>query len=270
MEPVVDAAWLSDHPDAIVADVRWYLDGRSGRAAYEGGHLPGAIFVDIGSDLARHGEPTEGRHPLPSPEYFAAAIGRLGIGDGDTVVAYDDTGGSTAARLVWMLRVTGHDAALLDGGLAAYTGELETGSGVPRPPTTFAVTPWPADRIVSADDIAAGAASTVIDARAGERYRGEVEPVDPRAGHIPGALNAPWADNLLPDSRFADPDTLRARYRSLGVTADDPVVYCGSGITACHDVLALERAGYPNVKLFVGSWSAWSSDPARPVATGDE
>src|SRR3954469_3466924 len=159
--PIVDADWLADRRDAgVVADVRWYLDDRDGRAAYDAGHIPGAVFVDLDADLAGPGSPAEGRHPLPAPEEFAAAMGRLGIGDDDTVVAYDDQGGVMAARLVWMLRATGHDAALLDGGIAAYDGPLET-PPPDREPKRFTARPWPADRVASIDD-AADAANVTL------------------------------------------------------------------------------------------------------------
>ena len=165
--PVVGAAWLQDHrDDIVVADVRWYLDGRSGRDAYAGGHLPGAVFVDLDAVLAGPATREGGRHPLPDPEGVARGMAGLGIGDGDTVVAYDDDGGVMAARLVWMLRATGHDAALLDGGIAAWDGLLETETP-PRPPATFTAVPWPADRIATPDDAADRA--NVVDRRAHPR-----------------------------------------------------------------------------------------------------
>jgi thiosulfate/3-mercaptopyruvate sulfurtransferase len=273
---LVDAGWLAAHRgDVVVADVRFYLDGRSTLDAYTAAHLPGAVYVDLGRDLSGPGDPTDGRHPLPSPDDFAAAMGRLGIGDDDTVVAYDDSGGGTAGRLVWMLRATGHDAALLDGGLRAWPGPVESGP----PPTvgaaTFAARLWPAASLASADEVAALAAlssAAVLDARAGDRYRGETEPVDPRAGHIPGAASAPWQDNLDPvTGRFLPPDLLRARFEAVGVHPDQPVVaYCGSGVSACANLIALERAGLAGARLYVASWSGWSADPERPAATGDD
>jgi thiosulfate/3-mercaptopyruvate sulfurtransferase len=182
------------------------------------------------------------------------------------VVAYDDDSGRTAARLVWLLRVTGHAASVLDGGMAAWPGPFVSGVE-PASPGTFSLDRWPSERFAAADDI--GAEPLVLDARAPERYRGEIEPVDPRAGHIPGARNAPTAANLGEDGRFKAPADLRAEYESHGVGPDtSPIVYCGSGVTACHDLLALERAGFDRGRLYAGSWSQWSADPSRPVATG--
>jgi thiosulfate/3-mercaptopyruvate sulfurtransferase len=265
--PVIDADWLAGHrPEVVVADVRWYLDGRSGYDAYRRGHLPGAVFVDLDRCLAAPPSRAEGRHPLPDPHVFAKAMASLGISDGTRVIAYDDAGGVTAARLVWLLRVTGHAASLLDGGLGAWPGPLDT--EIPHLPAgVFHVDGWPTDRLATADDV--WSAGLVIDARAPARYRGEVEPVDRRAGHIPGARNAPTGDNLDEHQRFKSPEDLRSVYEALGTADDDPpVVYCGSGVTACHDLLALERAGFEQGRLYVGSWSQWSGDPARPVETG--
>ncbi len=266
--PVVDLSWWRAHRDGVVlADVRWYLDGRSGRAAHEAGHLPGAVFVDLDRWLAAPGTPAAGRHPLPAPEVFAEGMATLGIGDDDTVLAYDDAGGVTAARLVWLLRATGVQAALLDGGLLAYDGPLETGV-VERPRATFAPRPWPADRLAGVED-AVDPRAVVLDARDAARFRGEVEPVDPRAGHIPGARSVPARENLAADGRFLPPGALRARFAAAGVVEGSPVVgYCGSGVTACHTLLALELAGLGPGRLYPGSWSQYCADPGRPVATG--
>lgn len=272
MEPVVTIDRLRSGPSTLVVDLRWYLDGRPGRAAYEAGHIPGAVYVELEHDLARHDLPaTEGRHPFPTPQAFAVAMSRLGIGDDVPVIAYDDSGGGTAGRLVWMLRILGHDAALLDGGLGAWDGELETGSGSTPAPARFTPKPWPLERFATADEVARLAASpgaVVFDARVPERYRGKHEPVDPRAGHIPGALNLPWSENLDPATgRFRPAAELAARYDALGASGAATVVcYCGSGVSACADLLGLERAGHAGGRLFVASWSGWSSDPERQVA----
>ncbi|BCJ52406.1 sulfurtransferase [Actinoplanes sp. NBRC 14428] len=268
IEPVVDLRWLREHQDRVVtADVRWYLDGRSGLEAYEKGHLPGAVFIDLDRWLARHGSPADGRHPLPDPEVFAAGMAAAGIGDGDTVIGYDDAGGVIAARLVWMLRVTGHDAALLDGGLSAYEGELVTGP-TGRTPAVFTPRPWPADRLVDIDAVTGGNA-VVLDARDTARFRGEVEPVDPRPGHIPGARSLPCRENLDESGRFLPVAQLRERFAAVGAgNGGDVVSYCGSGVTACHNLLAMEHAGLGAGRLYPGSWSQYSATD-RPAATGD-
>lgn len=270
---VITAHWLVDHlDDVVVADVRWYLDGRSGRAAHEHGHLPGAVWVDLDDALAAHASPADGRHPLPDPAHLAVALGRAGIPDDAHVVAYDDAGpfpgagGTGAARLVWMLRALGQRASLLDGGIRAWTGPLTTGPTT-RPPVTRRVRTWAAGAVVGAD--AAAAAPLLVDVRAGERYRGETEPIDPRAGHIAGAVNLPDIDLLDATGRLLPADELRARFEAVGVGAgSSPVVYCGSGVTASHALLALEVAGLGPGRLYAGSWSQWSNDPARAVTTG--
>ncbi len=267
--PVVDAAWLDERRgDVILCDVRTSMGGARPEPAYLAGHLPGARFVDLDADLADPPDGTAGRHPLPSAERFAAVAGRLGIGTDTPVVAYDDRGGELAARLVWMLRILGQPAALLDGGLAGWTGPLQTGpvraAAVDRP-----VIDWPAAAIADADAVAdhVRAGGVVIDARDPRRFRGEHEPIDAVAGHVPGAVNRPFADNL-DGGRFLSPEALATRFADV---AGDrrAVVYCGSGVTACHDALALERAGLPRPRVYVGSWSGWSADGDRPVATGD-
>lgn len=269
--PVVDVDFLSAHPDAVVVDVRWYLDGRDGRAAYEAGHLPGAVWVDLDTQLSTHGAPTtEGRHPFPSPEHFAAAMSAIGVGNDSTVVAYDDTGGVTAGRLVVMLRMLGHDAAILDGGLTAWPGTIDTGWVEPTP-ATFTQRPWPADRLASADETGAAALAgdPVLDARAPERFTGEVAQIDPRPGHIPGARSAPWSAAFGPDGRLRPVGELREHYESLGVGRDtSTIAYCGSGVSACVNVLALEHAGFEPPRLYVASWSGWSADPGRPAELG--
>lgn len=268
--PVV--TWADVPAAAVIADCRWYLDGRSGRAEYEAGHAPGAVFVDLDTALAAPPSREGGRHPLPPPEVFAAAMTRIGVTDGTTVVAYDDAGGAIAARLVWLLRALGEEAALLDGGLAAFPGTLRSGplsdhAQVLRP-GAFTPRPWPAERLATIDD-ATDRSNVVLDARPPQRYRGEVEPVDARPGHIPGALNAPTADNLTTGQHFETPDRLRRRFAGLGIDDAGKVVSsCGSGVTACHNLLALERAGLGIGRLYPGSWSAYAATD-HPAATGD-
>jgi thiosulfate/3-mercaptopyruvate sulfurtransferase len=258
----------------VLADVRW-VRGGSARDAFAAGHLPGAVLLDIDADLAAPPFEGPGRHPLPAPEAFAAAMERAGIGDDTRVVAYDDVRGSVAARLWWMLDVLDHPVALLDGGLDAWKGPLETGSGRDPVPAVFTPKPWPAHLIVDVVDVTAALRSgtvTVVDVRAAERYRGAVEPIDPVPGHIPGARNAPWTGQLDPDTgRFLPPERLRAGLAMLGVTdAADVITQCGSGVTACHSILAMRLAGLGQGRLYEGSWSDWSSDPSRPVGIGAE
>lgn len=273
---VVDQAFLAAHPGAVLADVRWYLDGRDGRVAYEAGHLPGAVWVDLDRDLAANGRPAhEGRHPLPDAADFAAAMTRLGVGDDSVIVAYDDTGGLTAGRLVVMLRMLGRDAAMLDGGTRAWTAPLAVGWVEPRASAVpFTPTRWPIDRLASADEIAAvaashGAAGVAIDARAAERFTGEQAVIDPRPGHIPGSRNAPWGAVLEREGRLRSIDELRAHYAALGIDGTTPVITsCGSGVSACMNIVALEHAGLGAARLYVGSWSGWASDPAREAELG--
>ena len=275
--PVVSIGWLRDHrddPDLRIVDVRWSLTGPPGRAAYDAGHLPGAIFLDLDRELAADPARGPGRHPLPSGAELARTLGSRGIGDEHTVVAYDDAGGSVASRIWWLFRHFGHDASVLDGGIAAWTaagGELTT--EVPEyPRATW--TPRPArDDVVDHRALVAGrdAGSVLLDARAVERYRGDVEPVDARAGHIPGARSAPWSANLDAQGRFRVPAELREHYAALGVAAGRarPIVYCGSGVNATHGLLALDLAGIDGV-LYEGSWSDWASRDELPAASGPD
>jgi thiosulfate/3-mercaptopyruvate sulfurtransferase len=267
--PLVSAGWLAEHAGEVaLVDVRWYLDGRSGRDAYESDHLPGAVWLDLDAVLADPPSAERGRHPLPTPELFADGLSAAGIGDATPVVAYDASGGMSAARMVWLLRALGHPAALLDGGLAAWTGPLEAGAVSPTP-DVFTSQPWPQDRLAELDSVTA--ARHLLDARSPERYRGDEEPVDPRAGHIPGAANAPWTANLTADGRFAPTRRLREQFALPGeADASQIVVYCGSGVSACHTLLALEATGIKGAKLYPGSWSQWSSDPDRPAVTGPD
>jgi len=275
---LVSTGWLATRlgePDLRVVDVRWYLDPQvRGLDAYLAGHIPGAVFADVDRDLSApgggRGLPT-GRHPWPSPDQVARVLGAVGIGTGIRVVAYDDQAGATAARLWFLLRSHGHeDAAVLDGGIVKWGAEgrlLET--TVPRPPPATFVPRARAGRVVGKDELARERPALLLDARAPERYRGESEPIDPRAGHIPGARSAPYAENLTGGEVpvFLPPAVLRARYAALGADRAEPVVYCGSGVTACHDLLALHLAGMEG-RLYAGSWSEWSADPALPVRTG--
>lgn len=275
LPPIVDVTWLEARLAAgepvVVADVRWYLDGRSGPDAFLASHIPGAVFIDMDTVLASHGAPTDGRHPMPSPETFAAGLAAAGIGPDTPVVAYDDLGGMVAGRLVWMLRIVGAPAALLDGGLASWPGPLATGPEPAPTPVGCPVRPWPADAMATEDEVVAhvAAGGVVADSRAPERYRGETEPVDPRAGHIPGAVNLPFGANLTAEGRFRPAAELAARFEAVGADGD-AIFYCGSGVSACNNVLAVEASGRGRPRLYVGSWSAWSSNTDRPAATGDQ
>ncbi len=271
--PFVDAEFVAEHPEAVLADVRWYLDGRDGKAAFEAGHIAGAIWVDLDHQLACHDQPaTEGRHPFPTSADFAAAMGSLGISNDTLVVAYDDTGGLTAGRLAVMLRMIGCDAAVLVGGLGAWTGPIETGEGRTPTPTEFTAGEWPSDRLATADDVAEIVAQggAAIDARSRDRFLGEVVQIDKTPGHIPGARSAPWSEVLGADTLPKSPVDLRNHYRHLGVDGEREVVaYCGSGVSACMNVLAMEHAGLTAPRLYVASWSGWSADPNRQAATGE-
>ncbi|HXN90950.1 MAG TPA: sulfurtransferase [Candidatus Sulfotelmatobacter sp.] len=266
--PLVEAGWLREHvhdPDIRVIDFRWYLQGRNGRQEYERGHIPGAVFVDLESITGKDGA---GRHPLPTAAQFEGEMRKAGVGPTTSVVVYDDTGGSVAARLWFLLGYFGHAAqAVLDGGLQAWGEPLETEVRDVRPGELQARAP-DARRVVDFETVRAIRDVPVLDARAGERYRGETEPIDPKAGHIPGALSAPYAGNLGPDGRFKSSGDLRRRYEELGATGG-AVVYCGSGVNACHHLLAMEVAGIANGRLYAGAWSDWSRRDA-PVAIGPE
>jgi len=254
-----------------ILDVRWSLAVPDGLPAYRQGHLPGAVHVDLEADLSAHSVPTAGRHPLPATAGLQAAARGWGINDGDVVVVHDAGNSLAAARAWWVLTAAGiTDVRILDGGLAAWERAglpLETGDPTVRPgDVTLDSGLLP---IIEIDEAAAfPAVGVLLDARAAERYRGESEPIDPRAGHIPGALSAPTADNLADDGTFLPVEQLVTRFESLGITADTPVaVYCGSGVTAAHQIAALTIAGR-SARLYPGSWSQWSHHPDRPVATG--
>jgi thiosulfate/3-mercaptopyruvate sulfurtransferase len=279
--PLVSPAWLRAHladPHVVVADVRWYLKNARGIDAYQAGHIPSAHFVDVDRDLASApGAGGPGRHPLPSPDQFAEVLVRLGVGQDEIVVAYDDSGGTTAARLWWLLRYFGHDGGrLLDGGIKAWVAEgfrLETAL-LARPPSPRMVLAPRKGMVIDKNGVRAiseGDEGLLLDARAPERFEGKVEPVDARPGHIPRAKSAPFASNLrTPGGPFRPQAELIRHYASLGVTRDLKVVaYCGSGVTACHDVLALSIAGH-DALLYEGSWSDWAADPSLPAALGKE
>lgn len=267
MDPVISARELAARTDVVLVDCR--PDPR----AYAAGHLVGARHAQLERDLAAHvDDPARGgRHPLPDPATFAATLGRWGITPGSHVVVYDDQGGANAAaRLWWMLRAIGHDAVqVVDGGLAALraAGLAMTTDE----PTVTAAPPYPVGALRGVADIeeverARGAADRrVIDVRAAFRFRGDSDPFDPVAGHIPGARNAPYADNLRADGTFKTADELRAQFTAAldGIAPAQTIVHCGSGVTACHTLVALARAGLPGARLYIGSWSEWCRDPAR-------
>jgi thiosulfate/3-mercaptopyruvate sulfurtransferase len=281
MDILVSTDWLAEHlNDAHVriCDVRWYLleKDRTGYEEYLRGHIPNAVFIDLETDLAAHFTDGGGRHPLPRADHFAEAMTRAGIDANTYVVAYDDRGGAAAARLWWLLRYFGHPrAALLDGGIAQWIAEGRPLSrDIPRVmPGKFAPQPHP-EMIADLNTVKEwhhDPRTLILDVRIPERYRGEIEPLDPRAGHIPGARNAPIAGNLrsATDLRFLTPAELRARYDSLGATrAERVVAYCGSGVNACQAIFALTLAGFDHARLYPGSWSEWSRAPDLPVATG--
>lgn len=271
--PLIDAdalAAISGDPALRLADTRWYLgEPDRGRRGFDEGHIPGAVFVELDHDLTAPAGP--GRHPLPDRATFAATMGRLGFGDDHTIVVYDDRSGVIAARLWWMLRDVGHGAVrVLDGGLEAWTaaGHSLTTATVEITPATFTVRPGPTRQIDREELLERLGTVTVLDARAPDRYRGEVEPVDPVAGHIPTALSAPTTDNLDAAGRFLPATALARHYRALAPQGE-VVASCGSGVFACHDILAMTIAGLPEPMLYPGSWSDWSSS-GMPVAVGDE
>ncbi|MEU6845371.1 sulfurtransferase [Streptomyces sp. NPDC046716] len=273
------ASELAGERPPVVLDVRWQLSLAKaagapefdGRAAYTAGHIPGAVFVDLDRELAGQAGPEAGRHPLPDLAVFGAAMRAAGVSADRDVVVYDGGQGWAAARAWWLLRWTGHPSVrVLDGGLPAWEGPAETVTPSPRP-GTFDPAPG-ATGLLDADAAAALARSgLLLDARAAERYRGDVEPIDRVGGHIPGAVSAPTTENVTDDGRFRPAADLAERFKSLGATGDPGRVgvYCGSGVSGAHEVLALAVAGI-DAQLYVGSWSQWSADTARPVATGPD
>ena len=262
-----------------VIDCRFDLaNPQAGRLQYLAGHIPGARYADLNEDLSAPINQDSGRHPLPAPRKFAASLARLGVKPGVQVVAYDAANGAFAARLWWMLRAWGHpEVAVLDGGYPAWTAAgAPTLSGEQAPPSGNALEPPPIETwpVASASDVARllrDPRRLLVDARAPERYAGTVEPIDTVAGHVPGAENHPFSSNLGSDGRFLGAEELRRRWRSrLGDREPAALVtMCGSGVTACHNLLALEIAGLSGAKLYAGSWSEWIRDPQRPIAKGD-
>jgi thiosulfate/3-mercaptopyruvate sulfurtransferase len=275
--PLVSVEELAAHlhdPGVVIVDVRWVLgQPGEGRVKYDAGHIPGSIYLDTDVDLV--GAEGPGRHPLPDPAVFAQRLAALGIGDETFVVAYDDVGGWVAARLWWMLDDLGHEqVAVLDGGWQAWTAAgLPTDTlepEAPASPASLSLAPaW--RKVIDRDALKPRLGSFVLlDARAGERYRGEIEPIDPVAGHIPTAKSAPTAGNIGPDMRFLEPSALRARFEGLGCFAPGgTVTSCGSGVSACHNALAMRIAGLPDPTLYPGSYSDWSRS-GETVAVGSE
>jgi thiosulfate/3-mercaptopyruvate sulfurtransferase len=275
MEPLISVTELATAADAdgvTLLDVRWQLGGPPGHPAYRDGHIPGARYVDLDSELAGPAG-AGGRHPLPDPESFGAAMRRAGVSRDRDVVVYDNWQGWGAARAWWLLRWAGHPRVrVLDGGLAAWTGagrplsqqEPAAGDG------DFVPEPGALPLLDAAGAAALARRGLLLDARAPERYRGDSEPIDRVGGHIPGAVNAPTTENTGADGLLLPAAALADRFRALGAKPGTDVgVYCGSGVSGAHEVLALAAAGVP-AALYVGSWSDWSADPARPVATGPQ
>lgn len=251
----------------VVLDVRWALGDADGHEHYLDAHIPGAVFVDLDTELAEHGAPELGRHPLPSVENLQVAARRWGVSTDIPVVVYDNTGNLAAARAWWLLRWAGvEQVSLLDGGLKAWIAagnETVSGEEHARVEGDIVLTEGQLPTLTADDAAALADSGSLLDARAAERYSGDTEPIDPRAGHIPGAISAPTTENLDADGRFLSADALREKFGNLGAVG----VYCGSGVTAAHQVAALAIAGV-DAALFPGSWSQWSNDPTRPVATG--
>jgi thiosulfate/3-mercaptopyruvate sulfurtransferase len=281
--PLVSADWLLEHeadPRVKVVDVRWYLAGKRGQDEYARGHIPGAVFVDLDRDLAAEKGSGPGRHPLPSADAFAATLSRIGVTAESLVVGYDDAGGAIAARLWWLLRYFGHGGGrVLDGGLDAYVARgypLSTEVPVVSPAPPLALCPGGARVIDKAGISRFPASAVILDARSADRYEGRSEPIDARPGHIPGARSAPFAGNLIEHDvagrsvkAFLSREALERRYRELGaLDAQTLICYCGSGVTACHDLLALAQIGRPDAILYEGSWSDWAADSSLPAALG--
>ena len=275
--PPATLAQHLDDPGWVILDIRHDLmrPERWGEHEYGAGHLPGAVFLHLDRDLSAPKSGRNGRHPLPSPADAAATFARAGVGPATQVVVHDQNNGMYASRAWWMLRWLGHRAvALLDGGYERWVREGFPVTTAKCEPRAASFTPGALLPTVDVDDVLASLSSgslTIVDARAPERFRGETEPMDPVAGHIPGARNRPYAANLAADGTFKDASTLRREFDAL--LGDAPLAsvvhQCGSGVTSCHNVLAMVVAGFPETRLYPGSWSEWCADPARPVATGN-
>ncbi|MBO9625917.1 MAG: sulfurtransferase [Microbacterium sp.] len=265
-------ALQSEGAPVRVIDVRWRLDRPDGRGEYLDGHIPGAVYVPLDEELATHGEASEGRHPLPSTAKLQAAARRWGVNDGDTVVVYDDAKGIAAARAWWLLRQAGVDVKVLEGGIRGWTAaghEVATDDVTPEPGGVV-LGEIGADALTIDEAAAFPASGVLLDVRAPERYRGDTEPLDPIAGHVPGARNLPTVLHFDADGKILDHDTVRATFASVGVVPGTPVAaYCGSGVTAAHTALIAAEVGI-DAKVFPGSWSQWSNTPGRPVARGDQ
>jgi thiosulfate/3-mercaptopyruvate sulfurtransferase len=278
-QPLIDATDLAagiERAECVVVDCRFELQApHKGFASYLAGHIPGARYAHLDKDLAAPVTPSSGRHPLPSVNDFAASLGAWGITAQTRVVAYDDAGGAIAARLWWMLRWLGHrDCAVLDGGIAAWRAAgLPFETLIPRwREAVYAPRHVRLDWVVPATEIenALARGACLLDARAAPRFRGDSEPIDPVAGHIPGARNLPFSDCLTAGGRFQPAERLAETLAAAtsGVADGNVIAMCGSGVTACHLLLAMEAAGLGTGKLYVGSWSEWIRDPARPIASG--
>lgn len=262
---------LSAEAPVRVIDVRWRLDRPDGRPDYLSGHIPGAVFVPLDTELSTPGEPTQGRHPLPTTAELQASARRWGVRVGDAVIAYDDAKGAAAARAWWLLRQAGIDVRVLEGGIRAWRDaglEVATDDVIPTEGDVV-LDEIGADALTIDEAAAFPASGVLLDVRAPERYRGEVESLDPQAGHIPGAVNLPTVLHFDAEGRILDHDAIRESFARVGVTEGTPVAaYCGSGVTAAHTALVLDEIGIA-ARVFPGSWSQWSNTPGRPVAVGD-
>ncbi len=261
-----------EHSDWVIVDCRFDLmEPDAGRKQYQQAHVKGALFADVHDDLSGPPVTDHGRHPLPSEELLNSLFSNLGIRSNSQVVVYDDVGGSFAARLWWLLRYMGHEAvALLDGGWQAWQREAQpTASGIEKIEVSHYQGAAQTQCLVTLANL--DSARQLIDSRDPQRYRGEVEPIDKAAGHIPGAINHFWKENLAEEHYFKTAEELRSQFQELMIVESrDTVFYCGSGVTACHNLLAVSHAGLDMPRLYAGSWSEWCSDEKRPVATGDE